>query len=109
VRQGRDRLGPVPEADYLEHRVDRADWRVADHRVLAGGIADVLHLAIGSEDAAVRGDLLDRRLTQAEVSDRTGLRRGGADRAGGARDHLAVERRVEDLAVDSVFDEQVVR
>ena len=64
VGQGHDRRVAVPEADHLEHRVDRADRHVPDLRVGAGGVADVLDLAVGAEDPAVRRHLLDLGLAQ---------------------------------------------
>ena len=104
VRQRHDRLVAVPEADHLEHRVDRPDRLGPDH---AGpcrrSSGTCLTLPSGPRIAPVRCDLFDLGLPQPEVRDRPRCFRRDAHRRGRPRDHLAVERRVEDLAVDPVL------
>ena len=78
----------------------------AYRRILAGGVSHVFDLAVGAQDASIRGDFFHFGLAEAEMSDRPGLPDRGSDGRGRPRDHVPLEAGVRDLTVDAIFRQQ---
>src|SRR5258708_3446169 len=105
VRERRQRFAGAPEAEEVHIRVDDA-FRLGTNRLIfCGAVADGFHFAVGTQNAAVRCDLIDLRLPVAHV--RYGARsiQAPADRFRRSLHRRAGEDPREELSPPPLWDQ----